>query len=87
MLRWMPYITFHGILLGRLHLKIPEAFEASFVVTVQLVADPRGTVHLKVDSLIHVYVKHVYHDHFGLNLVVLIPACLFELFPFYVVYP
>ena len=33
--------------------KIPEAFEASFVVAAQPVADPRGTVYLEVDSLLH----------------------------------
>ena len=52
MLRWMPYITFHGILLGRLHLKIPEAFEAFFVVMTQPVADPRGTAYLDADGLL-----------------------------------
>ena len=38
--------------------KIPEAFEASFVETVQPVANPRGTAYLKADSLIHEHVKH-----------------------------
>ena len=33
--------------------KIPEAFQASFVVTAQPVADPRGTVYLEVGSILH----------------------------------
>ena len=70
--------------------KIPEAFEASFVVTVQLVADPRGTAYLEVGSLLHGHVKHAYHadsNHSDSNLVVLLLfARLFEFFPFYVVH-
>ena len=69
--------------------KIPEAFEASFVVTAQPVADPRGTVHLEVGNLLHGHVKYVYHadgNHFGSDLVVLLFAHLFEFFPFYVVH-
>ena len=67
--------------------KIPEAFEASFVVTAQSVTDPRGTAYLEVGSLLHGYVKHTYHadgNHSGSNLVVF--ARLFEFFPFYVVH-
>ena len=32
--------------------KIPEAFEASFVVMTQPVADPRGTAYLDADGLL-----------------------------------
>ena len=69
--------------------KIPEAFEASFVVAAQPVADPRGTVYLEVGSLLHEHVKHTHHadgNHSGPNPVILsLFARLFELFPFSVV--
>ena len=70
--------------------KIPEAFQASFVVAAQPVADPRGTVYLEVGSLIHGHVKHAYHadgNHSGSDLVVFfLFARLFELFLFSVVH-
>ena len=51
---------------------IPEAFKASFVVTAQPAADPRGTVCLEVGSPLHGHVKHAYHadgNHSDPNLV------------------
>ena len=68
--------------------KIPEAFKASFVVTAQPVAGPRGTVYQDAGSLIHGHVKHTHHangDHPSPNLVNLF-ARLFEIFPFNVVH-
>ena len=68
--------------------KIPEAFQASFVVAAQPAADPGGTTHQDANSLIHGHVKHAdhaYRDHPGSNLVNLF-ARLFEFFPFYVVH-
>ena len=41
--------------------KIPEAFDISFVVMVQPVADPRGTAYQDVSSLFHGHVAHTYH--------------------------
>ena len=68
--------------------KIPEAFQAFFVVTAQSVADPRGTAYLDAGSFFYGHVAHAHHayrDHPGSNLVNLF-ARLFKFLPFCVVH-
>ena len=70
--------------------KIPEAFQASVVVTVQPVADPVGAPYQIVGSLLRGHVEHANHaygNHSGPDLVILfLFVRLYEFFPFGVVH-